>query len=246
VSTSFAGKVALITGSSRGIGAEIARNFAQQGADVIIHYSSSEKAANALLDECISFGVNAWVVQADLSVKEGVSSLFSNLPVQTLDFFVNNAAGIVYKDISSTTEEDFINLMMLNNYSCFFGIKAAIPLLNENGRIINISSCVTRIHFPEIPLYASTKGFIDTLTLHLAPELAPKHITVNAVAPGATDTDMSAWIHQPGGLETLQELQALPGVGQPQQVADLVMFLASERAKWITGQIIDVSGGLKL
>ncbi len=243
---SLKGKVALVTGSSRGIGAAIASRLADDGADVIIHYVNSEVEAYELVNNIKSKGVNAWAVQADLARKDGVKKLFSQLPVSQIDIFVNNAAAAIYKNIEDTTEEDFDQLVTLNNYSAFFALKAAIAIMKDGGRIINTSSCVTRIHFPTIALYAATKGFIDTLTLQLAPELAARNITVNAVSPGATDTKMSAWIHEPGGLETLEALQALPGVGQPEYVAGAVAFLASADGCWTTGQVIDVSGGLKL
>lgn len=240
------GKVALITGSSRGIGAAIALRLASKGADIILHYVNSETEAYSLVDEIKAKGRKAWAIQADLGQKDGVSKLFSQLPVETLDIFVNNAAIAIYKSVEETTAEDFEQLTTLNNFSAFFALQEAIKRMNDGGRIINISSCVTRIYFPTVALYAATKGFIDTITLQLAPELAARNITVNAVAPGATDTKMSAWIHEPGGQETLDTFQALPGIGQPSYVAGVVAFLASPDGCWTTGQIIDVSGGLKL
>lgn len=142
--------------------------------------------------------------------------------------------------------DSFDSLVNVNIRSLFFVTQGVLPRMPAGGRIVNLSSAVSRAFFAGIPAYAATKGFVDTLTLQLAGALGPRGITVNAVAPGAIDTRMSAWIHQPGGRESLKALQALDGIGQPEHVAGVVAFLVGPDGAWTTGQVIDASGGTKL
>ncbi len=159
---------------------------------------------------------------------------------------VNNAGVAPYAAFDSTTEEEFDRLSNVNMRSLFFVTQKLLPKIPDGGRIINISSAVTRTFFDGIPAYSASKGFVDVLTLHLAASLGARGITVNAVAPGAIDTRMSAWIHAPGGTETLNQVQALPGIGQPEQIAGVAAFLAGPDGAWTTGQVVDASGGTKL
>jgi 3-oxoacyl-[acyl-carrier protein] reductase len=239
-------KVALVTGASRGIGAAIASRLAADGAEVIVHYGAGQNEANAVAKQIIAAGGKARTVHADFSAKDAAAQLFKNLQGVRLDILVNNAGVAPFADIEGTSPEVFDQLATINMRSLFFVTQAALKQFNDGGRIINLSSVVTRTNFPGLPAYSATKGFVDVLTLHLAAALGARGITVNAVAPGAIDTRMSAWIHQPGGTDMLKQIQALPGIGQPEHIANAVAYLAGPEAAWTTGQIIDVSGGTKL
>jgi 3-oxoacyl-[acyl-carrier protein] reductase len=168
------------------------------------------------------------------------------LGAKKLDILVNNAGMAPFASTEQMSASDFDTLANVNMRSVFFVTQGALPLLTDGGTIVNLSSLVTRTTFPGIPAYSATKGFVDVMTLHWAQEFAPRRIRVNAVAPGAIDTRMSAWMHGPGGAETLKAIQALPGLGQPEHVAGVVAFLVGPDGAWTTGQVIDVSGGTKL
>ncbi len=240
------GQTALVTGASRGIGAAIARRLARDGAQLVLHYGSGEAEAHALAAEIKAGGGHASTVQADLAAADGPRRLFDALPVQALDILVNNAGVAPFVPFEQTDEATFDALANVNMRSLYFVTQHALARLRDGGRIVNLSSVVSRTVFAGIPAYAASKGFVDVLTLQLAGALAPRRITVNAVAPGAIDTRMSAWIHQPGGGETLAQIQALPGIGQPAHVAGVVAFLVGPDGAWTTGQVIDASGGTKL
>ncbi len=242
----LANKIALVTGASRGIGAAIAKRLAADGAEVILHYGASASEVQAVAASITAAGGKASVVQADLAAKDGAQQLASKITHSKIDILVNNAGVAPFASIEQMDEASFDQLANINMRSLFFVTQKMLPKINNGGRIINLSSAVTRIHFAGIPAYSATKGFVDVLTLHLAADLGKRGITVNAVAPGAIDTQMSAWIHQPGGTETLAQIQALAGVGKPEHVAGVVAFLAGPDGAWTTGQIVDASGGTKL
>ena len=143
-----------------------------------------------------------------------------------IDILVNNAGVAVFAGLAATSVEEFEKLVSVNMRSLFFITQGVVPLIPDGGRVINLGTAATRITFPGITAYSASKGFVDTLTLQLAAELGPRGITANVVAPGAIDTRMSGWIHQPGGKETLAQVQALPGIGQPAHIAGVVAFLA--------------------
>jgi 3-oxoacyl-[acyl-carrier protein] reductase len=239
-------KTALITGASRGIGAAIARRLAADGAHVLLHYGVGQAETLALAGEIEAAGGRAAVLQADLASAEGPARLAAALPEGRIDILVNNAGVAPFASLEDTDEATFDRLAHVNMRSLFFITQKVLPRMPEGGRIVNVSSAVTRTYFAGIPAYSATKGFVDVLTLQLAGALGPRRITVNAVAPGAIDTRMSAWIHGDGGAATLAQIQALPGIGQPEQVAGVVAFLAGPDGAWTTGQVIDVSGGTKL
>ncbi len=240
------GKIALVTGSSRGIGAAVARRLAHDGASVVVHYVQDRVAASNTANEIARTGGTSWVVQADLSSPDGVTELMAALPFARFDILINNAAVISYSEIAAMTASDLDHLLSVNVRSLFLLTQHAHERLNNDGRIINISSAAGRIYFPSVPAYAASKGFMEALTLHAAPVFASRDITVNAVAPGVTDTDMSRWVHETGGLERLKQMQALGGIGKPDYIAAVVAFLSGPDGKWITGQTIEASGGLRL
>jgi 3-oxoacyl-[acyl-carrier protein] reductase len=239
-------KVALVTGASRGIGAAIAKRLAADGAEIIVHYGNSQAQAQAVVASIVGAGGKAIAVQADLSKADGPRALAAAIKHGRIDILVNNAGVAPFADLASMTEESFDMLSNVNMRSVFFVTQQMLPKLVDGGRVINLSSAVARVAFPGIPAYSATKGFVDVLTLQLAAALGPRNITVNAVAPGAIDTEMSAWIHQPGGTDTLKAIQALPGVGKPEHIAGMVAFLAGPDGAWTTGRTLDVSGGTKL
>ncbi len=239
-------KIAIVTGASRGIGAAIAKRLAADGAEVILHYGTGKDEASTVAAHITDAGGRASVVHSDLSQPDGAEKLFAGIAAKRIDILVNNAGVAPFASLEETTPEIFDNLMNINVRSLFFVTQEALKRINDGGRIINLSSAVTRTVFPGIPAYSASKGFVDVLTLQMAGSLGARNITVNAVAPGAIDTRMSAWIHGPGGTDTLKQIQALPGIGQPENVASVVAFLAGPDGAWTTGQVIDVSGGTKL
>ena len=243
------GKIALVTGASRGIGANIAERLAADGAEVVLHFGNSRAEAERLASSLREKGHKVHLLQADLSTADGGQQLVQRLGALGLphiDILVNNAGIAIFGNLADTASDAFEKLVSVNMRSLFFVTQGVAPLIPNGGRIINISTAATRVTFPGITAYAATKGFVDALTLQVAAELGPKGITVNAVAPGAIDTSMSGWIHEPGGTDMLAQVQALPGIGQPAHVAGVVSFLAGPDGAWTTGRIIDVSGGTKL
>lgn len=239
-------KVALVTGASRGIGAAIAKRLADDGAEVIVHYGSGADEAREVVNEIQKKGGRASLAQADLAAHDGAEQLLANLSSPSIDILVNNAGVAPFAPIEETDTGSFDRLANVNMRSLFFVTKGVLPRIPNGGRVINLSSAVSRTYFAGIPAYAATKGFVDALTLQLAGALGERGITVNAVAPGAIDTRMSAWIHQPGGRDALKQLQSLDGIGQPEHIAGVVSFLAGPDGAWTTGQVIDASGGTKI
>jgi 3-oxoacyl-[acyl-carrier protein] reductase len=248
--TPLAGRSALVTGASRGIGAAIAKRLAADGARVIAHYGSGAEETKQLVAQIEAAGGRASAVQADLASANGPVELMGRVAQQLggnkLDILINNAGLAPFASTAEMSAESFDTLAAVNMRSVFFVTQRALPLLADGGNIVNLSSIVARTAFPGIPAYSATKGFIDVLTLHWAQEFAPRRIRVNAVAPGAIDTRMSAWLHGPGGAETIKAIQALPGFGQPEHIAGVVAFLVGPDGAWTTGQVIDASGGTKL
>jgi 3-oxoacyl-[acyl-carrier protein] reductase len=247
---SLEGKIALVTGASRGIGAAIAQRLAADGAEVILHYGSGQSETEALAASLRKSGNKVHLLQADLAAIDGGQQLIlrlAALQLPRIDILINNAGVAPMLGLAETGADTFSNIVNVNMRSLYFVTQGVVPLIPAGGRIVNVSSVVTRIAFPGITAYAASKGFVDVLTLQLAAELGRKGITVNSVAPGAIDTRMtSAWIHGPGGKETLDQMQTLSGIGQPEYVAGVVAFLVGPDGVWTTGQVIDVSGGSKL
>jgi len=245
-------KVALVTGASRGIGRAIALRLASDGALVVVHYGRNQKAARATVREIEKKGGKAFPVQADLSTLEGVGALFEAMDkgLQDLlgrrefDILVNNAGVGLGGSIEETTEPDFDELVAVNLKAPFFIMQQALPRLRDGGRIINISSATSRMAFPDEIAYAMTKAALNSITFSLAKQLAPRGITVNVVAPGITDTDFQAdWFRDPKAREFAASVAALGRLGLPEDIADVVAFLASPDARWITGAFIDATGG---
>ncbi|WP_330185099.1 SDR family oxidoreductase [Nocardia sp. NBC_01503] len=244
------GKIALVTGASRGIGRAIALRLAGDGATVVVHYGRDDEAAGKTVAEIEAAGGRAFAIRADLGSPAGIDSLFAELvrrlPEGQLDILVNNAGGGGGNgSIEQLTPAAVDSLFAVNVSAPLFISQRAIPLLRDGGRIVNISSCAPRVAAPAQVAYAMSKGAIDVLTKTLAVQLGPRGITVNAVAAGATETEgMAAFLDgNPMVRASISAMTALGRVGQPADIADVVAFLASEQARWITANVVDVSGG---
>jgi 3-oxoacyl-[acyl-carrier protein] reductase len=249
--TSLTGKTALVTGASRGIGRAIAQRLAQDGATVAVHYGSNEAAAAETIDAIQAAGGQAFPVRAELGVDGDVDTLFAalegGLDGRPLDILVNNAAIATYDaTIDKATPEQFEREFAVNVRAPFFIIQRTLPLLRDGGRIINISSGVTWYATPQI-VYSMTKGALNVLGRSLANTIGDRGITVNNVSPGVTDTDMNSWLHDSDeAVSSITDIVALNRIGQVADIADAVAFFASEDSRWITGQTVEVNGGLYL
>ena len=245
------GKTALITGSSRGIGRAIAQRLASDGALVAIHYGGNEASANETLKSIEQAGGRAFLVRAELGVHENVNALFKKLEKELagrpLDILVNNAAVAPQIALAETTPEEFDRIFAINVRAPFFIIQRALPLIPDGGRIINISSGVTWFATPAT-VYSMTKGALNVLSRSLANSLGSRNITVNTISPGITDTDMNPSIRDKDAkaVERVTRMTALGRPGRPDDIADAVAFLASDDARWITGETLEVNGGLFL
>jgi 3-oxoacyl-[acyl-carrier protein] reductase len=249
--TDLTGRTALVTGASRGIGRAIAERLAADGALVAVHYGSNETAARETVDVIEKAGGQAFAVHADLSETAELDALFAGLQDalagRPLDVLVNNAAVTSYTaTIEGATPEDFDRLFAVNVRAPLFLIQRALPLIPDGGRIVNVSSGVTWFARPEV-VYAMTKGALNVLTRSLAQTQGPQGITVNTVSPGITETEMNAWLTEsPEDARRVAAMTALGRHGQPADIADAVAFFASDDGRWVTGQTLEVNGGLLL
>ncbi|MFD9324830.1 SDR family NAD(P)-dependent oxidoreductase [Streptomyces sp. NPDC060065] len=245
------GRTALVTGASRGIGQAIAVRLAAKGAVVIVHFGTDEDGAKTTVDEIERSGGTALAVGAELGVDDDVETLFAGVEAglagRPLDILVNNAATAPAGPLGATTRKEFDHLFAVNVRAPYFIIQRALPLFRDGGRIITISSVATRMANPTQTSFAMTKGAVETMSMTLANELGVRGITVNAVAPGATRTATNGSAFEaPGLAEFIAGSTALNRLGGPDDVAEVVAFLASDAARWVTGQVIDASGGLFL
>jgi NAD(P)-dependent dehydrogenase (short-subunit alcohol dehydrogenase family) len=245
----LSGKTALVTGASRGIGRAGALALAKAGAQVLVHFSSSEKEADAVVAEIRKAGGKAEKVGADLRQADGPHTLAKRVRAivgDRLDILVANAGVSKSAKIEDTKIEDFDNLFAVNVRAPFFLVQQLLPALCKGSNIIFTSSLAARASVGTLSAYAATKGAVDTLVKHFAAELGPRGIRVNAVAPGVVETDMSNFTKTEAGREVALGIQALKRLAQPDDIAPVVAFLASDDARWITGDTIHVDGGAKL
>ena len=246
----LAGKVALVTGSSRGIGAAIATRLGADGAKVVVNYSSSEKEANEVVAGIVAAGSEAVAVKANMGNPAEIPVLFAAMKKAfgRLDIHVNNAAIMQRQFLEEVTAESIDLHLNVNVRGYLLCAKHAAEAMTSGGCIINISSAISRMAYPGAVVYTATKGAIDTMTRVLAAELGPKGIRVNAVAPGSTRTDMNSEKSGKTKEEEKQEIAAtaLRRIGEPADIADAAAFLASDAARWVTGTWLDVSGGIRL
>jgi 3-oxoacyl-[acyl-carrier protein] reductase len=247
--SNLSGKTALVTGASRGIGRASALALAKAGAQVLVHYSNSEKEADAVVAEIRNGGGKAEKVGADLRNPDGAHALAKRVRAvvgDRLDILVANAGISKSATIEDTTVEDFDNLFAVNVRAPFFLVQQLLPALCKGSNIIFTSSLAARASAGTLYAYAATKGAIDTLVKHFAAALGPRGIRVNAIAPGVVETDMSSFAKTEAGREVTLGMQALKRVAQPDDIAPVVAFLASDDARWVTGESIHVDGGSKL
>jgi len=254
--TTLQNKTALVTGASRGIGRATAAALARAGAHVLVHYGRSAKEAESLVSEIQTKGGRANAISADLGTADGAALLAKqvrSIVGDRLDVLVLNAGISKAARIADYTVEDFDSLFATNVRGPFFVIQQLLPLFGEGSNIILISSLGARavvgtpnLDKPSILAYAATKGAIETLVKNWAAILGPRGIRVNAVAPGVIDTDMSNFTKTEAGREVALGMQALKRIGKPEDIADVVAFVASDGARWITGASIAVDGGSKL
>lgn len=249
------GKIALVTGASRGIGRSIALRLAQEGALVAVHYARNQAAADQVVQEIKNSGGTAFAIGTEFSTFNSIEEFLIQLDAQLtehtgrpeFDILVNNAGIGQVLSIEELTEEAFDDVLNVNVKVPLFLTQQALPRLRDGGRIINLSSVVTRAAYPVVFGYSMTKGAINTFTLALAKHLGPRNITVNAIQPGITNTDMNAGtLQDPDGEKFVASLSAFNRVGQPADIADIVAFLASSDSRWVTGQLIDATGGAHL
>jgi NAD(P)-dependent dehydrogenase (short-subunit alcohol dehydrogenase family) len=255
--TCLTNKTALVTGASRGIGRATAKALAKEGAYVIVHYGRSVAEADTLVAEIRAAGGRADRAGSNLSLPEGAASLavrVRGLVGERLDIFVSNAGISKAAVTADHSIADFDCLFATNVRSPFFLVKELLPLFSEGSSIVLVSSLAARAvpgnlglpGTPSVPAYSATKGALDTLVKHWAAAFGPKGIRVNAISPGVIDTDASNFTKTETGRNATLSMQALKRIGQPQDIADAIVFVASDSARWITGAIIPVDGGSKL
>jgi 3-oxoacyl-[acyl-carrier protein] reductase len=240
------GKVALVTGASRGIGRAIALRLARDGAALAINYCSNAGEAQKAVAEIESAGGSAFAIQADVGRVSEIVRLFDETLAHfgRIDILVNNAGVMFLKPVSTTTEAEFDRIFAINVKGTFFACQQAAKRLSEGGRIINLSSSTTARFMPTYGAYVATKGAVEQLTRALAKELGPRGITINAVSPGPTETELFKEGKTPEQLQQFAQLSAFGRIGQPVEIADVVAFLASDAAGWVSGQNIRINGGL--
>jgi 3-oxoacyl-[acyl-carrier protein] reductase len=247
--TDLISKTALVTGASRGIGRATARALAAAGARVIVHYGSAASEAESLVAEIRAAGGHADAVGADLGAPDGAHRLAAQVRTlvgERLDILVANAGVATAASIEDQTVEEFDRMFAVNVRAPFFLVQQLLPLLGEGSSVVLLSSLAARASVGLLPAYAATKGAIDTLVKHFAVLLGPRGIRVNAVAPGVIDTDMSSFVRSDEGRDYTLGMQALQRIGHPDDVADVIAFLASDAARWVTGDSIQAGGGSKL
>jgi NAD(P)-dependent dehydrogenase (short-subunit alcohol dehydrogenase family) len=247
-------KIALVTGGSRGLGKDMALNLAKKGIDVILTYNSKKDEALAVVKEIEQTGQKAVALQLNAGDVKNFSAfleevkrvLKSTFNTERFDFLINNAGVGVHASFAETTEEQFDELMNIHFKGVYFLTQKSLPLINDGGRIINISSGLARFSTPGYAAYASMKGAIETLSRYMAKELGARGIAVNVVAPGAIETDFGGGVVRDNEQvnKMIAGLTALGRVGRPTDIGGVVAFLCTDEAGWINAQRIEASGGV--
>jgi len=249
-------KIALVTGGSRGLGKDMALSLAKKGINVILTYNSKKDEALAVVAQIEQTGQKAVALQLNTGDVKSFDSFFTQVSavlkdtfgIEHFDFLVNNAGIGINAPFAETTEEQFDTLMNIHLKGVFFLTQKALPLINDGGRIINISTGLARFSMPGYSAYAAMKGAIETLTKYQAKELGARGIAVNIVAPGAIETDFGGGVvrDNPHINEHIAGITALGRVGRADDIGSVVAFLCTEDAKWVNAQHIEVSGGMNL
>jgi len=247
--TNLSGKTALVTGASRGIGRAIALELAKVGVQVLVHYSASPRQAESVVAEIRKAGGRAQALKADLALPGGAHDLAKQTRAivgDRLDILVANAGSGKSATIEDTTVEDFDQLFAVNVRAPFFLVQQLLPILGSGSSVILVSSLAAHAVVGNLSAYSATKGAIDTLVKHFAAALGGRGIRVNAVAPGVVNTDMSSFARSDQGRDYTLGIQALKRVAEPDDISGAVAFLASDAARWITGDTLRIDGGSKL
>lgn len=241
----FTGKVILITGSSKGIGAAIATKVADAGAKVIVNYSGSKADADDVVSQILNNGGEAIAIRADVSKSEQVKVLFDQAIAHfgQIDVLVNNAGVMITKSIKDTTDEDFTRQFDVNVKGVFNTLREAAEKLADNGSIINFSTTVNRLMLPTYGTYVATKAAVEQLTRVFSKEIG-RGINVNSVSPGPTNTALFVNGKPQEVIDRLASMNPFGRIGEPEDIAEVVVFLASDAAKWINAQNIGVNGGM--
>ncbi len=245
----LSGKTALVTGASRGIGRAAALALAKGGAQVLVHYSQGKAEAEAVAAEIQQAGGKAQTVSADLGAADGAHKLarqVRGIVGDRLDILVANAGISKAATIEETSVEDFDRLFAVNVRAPFFLVQQLLPILHDGSSIVLLSSLAAHASVGSLAAYAATKGAIDTLVKHFAANLGARGIRVNAVAPGVVPTDMSNFAKTEAGRDFTLGMQALKRMAEPDDIGSAIAFLASDQARWVTGDTLRVDGGSKL
>jgi 3-oxoacyl-[acyl-carrier protein] reductase len=247
--TDLTGKTALVTGGSRGMGRASALALAAAGAQVLVHYNRGASEAEAVVADIRTAGGRADKLMADLSAPDGAHRLagqVKDIVGARLDILFANAGVSKSVSIEDTSIQDFDALFATNVRAPFFLVQQLLPIMHRGSSVILVSSLAAHAALGTIAAYSATKGAIDTLVKHFAAAFGPRGIRVNAIAPGVIDTDMSSFAKTEDGRKFILGMQAIQRIGEPGDVGPVVAFLASEEARWITGDTIRVDGGSKL
>lgn len=249
------GKIAIITGASRGLGRNTAVNLARRGVDLIFTYRVNQQEAYSLIREAESMGRKAAAIRLDTgdirsfeAFAAEVRKVLQSWGCDRFDFLVNNAGHALYAPFAETTEEQFDAIVNVHFKGVYFLTQKLLPLINDGGRIVNLSSGLARFALPGSSAYGAAKGAIEVLTRYLAKELGPRGITVNAVAPGAIQTDFGGGRvrDNPELNKRVAEMTALGRAGVPDDIGPMIAALLSDENRWVNGQRIEVSGGMGL
>lgn len=242
----LANKVILITGSSRGIGADIARTTAQAGAKVVINYAGNKEEAEKLVAQIAAEGGEAIALQGDVSKASDVKNLFDQAIAHfgSVDVLINNAGIMITKPLKDTTDEDFTHQFDINVRGTFHTLREAATRLADNGTVINVSSSVNRLMLPTYATYSATKAAVEQLTRVFSKEVGARGITVNSVSPGPTNTELFIKGKPQEVIDRLKTLSPFNRLGETEDIAKVVVFLASEDARWINAQNIGINGGM--
>ncbi len=241
----LSGKVAIVTGGSRGIGRAVTQKLSSLGASVVVNYGSDDKRAEELVEKIVDDGGVALAVKANISNVQEIERVFQATLSEYghLDILVNNAGIANYKVIADFSEKEFDEIFSINVKGVFFCCRQAARLMADNGSIINIGSTVTKVMLPTYGAYSATKGAVEQITKVLAKELGSRGIRVNTISPGPVDTELFRSGKSEEQIAHFASLAALGRIGKPEEIADMVALIVDQQSGWVTGQNILVNGG---
>lgn len=238
-------KVAIVTGASKGIGRKVAEQLASLGISTVVNYHSNKQEAQDVVKGIVSKGGDALAIQADISKVSNIEKLFEQTIKNfgKVDILINNAGLMVNNPIDKVSEEEFDKHFAINVKGTYFTCQQAMKYMEANGRIINFSTSVTSAMFPAYSVYAASKGAIEQITRQLAKEFGPKGITINAIAPGPVKTKLFMQGKTEQQIEMFSKMNSFGRLGEPEDIANVIEFLISDKSHWITGQTIKINGG---